>query len=794
MLSPRWRKVVRDVWLHKPRTLLVVLAISIGIIGAGTVLNTWSLMRVATRDEFRDSNPASATLRTDSIDATLLARVRAMPAIANAQGRHSVVASARTAAGWRTAMLMTTDDFASNRIGIIKQEEGVWPPPGGALVVERSSREFAGVAVGDTLAIQFGDAAPVALQISGIARDVGLAPGWMEHVVYIFVTPTTLSRLGGETALNQLQIVVRDRSMDRESVRRVALDVQDIIESTGRRVTAVDVPVPGRHIHAAQIDSLLYTQGAFGLLALLLSAFLVVNLISAMLTGQVREIGVMKAVGGGAGQIAAMYLGLALLLGLVACAVALPVAALLGRAYAEFTAGMLNFDIAGAAIPRWVLALQLAVGALLPVAAAAIPVTHGSRISVADALRDVGMSGDATKLPRHSERKGLLERAGISRPLLLSLRNAFRKRQRMVLTLLTLATGGAVYLGATNLRASIIGSVDLLFESQRFDMVMRFARAYPVDSVVLAAMRVAGVSAAEGWLGARAALSRSDGSMGNAFSITAPPAGSPRIAISVERGRWLSGAAGTNELVVNRRMLETEPAMDVGREVVLVISGRRSSWTVVGIAETGPSPQVYAARETLGRVTEIGGATAIVVVAAVQGAAAQLELIQRVRAELTQSGFEVLSGQLMAQQRAVVEDHLLMVAGFLGSMSLLMIVVGGLGLASTMSLAVLERTREIGVMRAIGARHGAILTMVQVEGLVVAVLSWIIALPLSIPMSVALGNAFGRIMLQVPVTLVPELTGVLRWFAVVVVVSILACAWPAFRATRVTTSAALAYE
>jgi putative ABC transport system permease protein len=134
-----------------------------------------------------------------------------------------------------------------------------------------------------------------------------------------------------------------------------------------------------------------------------------------------------------------------------------------------------------------------------------------------------------------------------------------------------------------------------------------------------------------------------------------------------------------------------------------------------------------------------------------------------------------------------------MVAGFLGNMSLLMIVVGGLGLASTMSLAVLERTREIGVMRAIGAPHGAILGMIQIEGLVIALSSWALAIPLSLPMSVTLGEAFGRVMLKLPLRLAPEPAGVLVWLGVVVVVSLVACAWPALRATRITTAAALAY-
>ncbi|MEX2177599.1 MAG: FtsX-like permease family protein [Gemmatimonadaceae bacterium] len=788
MRSPRWRKVVRDVWLHKARTLLVVLAICVGIIGSGAVLNKWALLRRVTHGEFSASNPASATLRTDSIDATLLHRVRALPAIRRAEARRTVTASARTEAGWRTALLFATEDFAKE-IGVLKPEHGAWPPADGAIVVEASSVEFSGASIGQPLEIQVGDAAPVALTTTGIARDVGLAPGWMEHVVYAFVTPATLARLGSSASLNELQIVVRDPALDREAVRRVANEVRVLVEDTGRRVSDVDVPVPGRHIHTAQIDSLLMTQGAFGLLAMLMSGLLVLNLISAMLTGQVREIGIMKAIGARGGQIARMYLGLALGLGLVACAIAIPAAAVLGRLYAQFSADMLNFDITGFTIPFWAFGIQLAVGALLPVLAAAVPVRRGSRISVGDALRDFGILGRGDNAtPTLLRRVG-----GVTRPLLLSLRNAFRRRQRMALTLVTLAMGGAVYLGALNLKAAIVASVDLLFGTQRFDIGIRFAKPYHPDSIEAAVSRVAGVARVEAWSSGRAALRRADGSVGNAFPLTAPPADTRMLSFDVVSGRGLQ-AGDANALVVNRRLIEDDSSFVVGREVTLVIAGRPTPWIVVGVAETGPSAAAYVPRDALAPIVSNGGASLAVVASALAGPASHLDLVQRIRSDLTDAGIEVGSGQLLAQQRRVVEDHLLLVAGFLGVMAQLMIVVGGLGLASTMSLGVLERTREIGVLRAIGARHRSILTMVQVEGLVIAVLSWLVAIPLSLVMSVALGDAFGRVMLKVPVILVPEAGAVLRWLAVVVVVSIAACAWPAYRAMRVSTRTALSYE
>jgi putative ABC transport system permease protein len=785
MLRPRWRKVVRDVSLHKSRTLLVVLAISIGIVGAGSVLNTWSLVRRVTAEEFRVSNPASATLRVDAIDDRLLAGVRALRTIDAAEARRTMLASIRTEGGWRTLVLFVSPSF-DKRIGALKREAGTWPSLDGSIAIEASSVEFAGAAIGQALDVKIGEQTR-ALTVAGIGRDVGLAPGWMEHVVYAFATPATVAAFAVPTAPTELQIVVKSGRLDRDGVRRVAYDVKALAERMGHSVTDVDVPVPGRHIHAGQIDSLLFTQGAFGALALLLSAILVLNLISAMLAGQVREIGIMKAVGARGGQIARMYLVLALALGFVACVIAVPLAAVVGRGYAQFTADILNFDIRGFEIPRWSFALQIAVGALLPVAAASIPVMHGCRVSVAVALRDVGITN------RPDDGAGIMRRVGgLSRPVLLSLRNAFRRRQRMILTLLTLATGGAVYLGALNLRKSVVGSVDLLYAAQHYDMVVRFSDPHAPDSIVALVSRVPGVMRTEAWTSARAARVRNDGMMGNTFPITAAPAETKMLDLAIVRGRRL-GPADTAALVVSRRLAEDDPTFEVGKTVTLMIDGRTVTWTVVGVADAGLSPAAYATREAL-IATRGGGATSAVVATNAVGSASQLDFIGRLRDDLRTAGLEVQTGQLMTQQRAIMQDHLLMVVGFLGIMGQLMIVVGGLGLASTMSLSVLERTREIGVLRAIGARHGAILTMVHVEGLVIALFSWLLALPLSLPVSLILGQAFGRIMLPVPVTFIPEPFAALRWLGVVVIVSLAACTWPAYAAMRVTTAAALSYE
>lgn len=788
MLDRRFTKIVRDIWLHRSRSLLAIAAIIVGIVGAGAVLDAWSLLRRVTRDGYLATNPPAAILRVDRVDSALLAAVRAMPAIRGASARRTVVGSVRTADGWRTAMLFSGADLRASDVGRIDSVGGTWLPSISDIVVENSSLEFSGLRVGDSVALRVADGPASILPVAGIARDAGLAPGWMEHVVYLFVSPETLQRLGAPSGFNELRITVRGDAFDRETNRRVALDVKRVAENAGFLVSDVDVPLPGRHIHAGQMDSLLLTQAAFGLLSLLLSAFLVVNLISAMLTGQTREIGMMKAIGAAPAQIAAMYLTFALLLGAAASLIALPVAAIIGRQYAEFSASLLNFDVAEYRIPWWAYGAQLAVGLLMPVLAAALPVVRGVRVSVSDALRDVGES--TTRIA-----SGALARALPQyRPLLLSLRNAFRKRQRMTLTLLSLSLAGAVYLGALGLRASIRSSVDVLYgEIMRFDIVVRLSDGYAATDIERITRDVSGVRAAEAWGGLRAAVDRADGMLAPSFPITGLSPESKLVSFPVLDGQWLA-AGDTGTFVVNKTLLASDSSLQTGRVVSLVVNGRRARWRVAGVVESGPAPNAYVSREALSRTLGTPVVRTVVIAAAAQGTAAHSELAARLRATFDERGMSVANVQLVQANRASIEDHLLMVAGFLLVMSQLALVVGGLGLASTMSLAVLERTREIGVLRAVGASHSAIFAMVQVEALVIALASWLVAIPLSIPVSVLLGQAFSRIMMPVPLRFLPDAGGVAIWFGVAVLISLLATALPARRATRITTAAALAYE
>jgi putative ABC transport system permease protein len=127
-------------------------------------------------------------------------------------------------------------------------------------------------------------------------------------------------------------------------------------------------------------------------------------------------------------------------------------------------------------------------------------------------------------------------------------------------------------------------------------------------------------------------------------------------------------------------------------------------------------------------------------------------------------------------------------------MALLLAVVGGLGLMGTLSINVLERTREIGVMRAIGAADGAVAWVFIVEGILIGLLSWLVGSLCAVPLSGLLSDALGMALLQWPLAHTFSLQGVWLWLVVVVILSALASFWPARNATRLTVRDVLAYE
>ena len=797
MLSPRWRKVLADLWANKVRTLLVVSSIAVGVFAVGLVAGSNELLsRELTRSHLA-TNPASAELYPDPFDEELVHIVRRIPGVREAEGRRTVRVRAHVSEKeWRDLTLFVIPDFDDIRINRIWPQAGKWGPARREVILERTSVGALQTDIGGTLRVETPDGRQRDLRVAGIVHDPNQLPTLLSGTAYGYISFETLEWLGWDRGLNELKIVVDgtpEELRDREFVRRIAEEVAAKIERGGRTVHWTWIPTPGKHPADEVIAPVLGILGVLGLLSLAMSGFLVVNTLAATLTQHVRQIGVMKAIGARTHQLASMYLGMVLVLSTCALLVAIPLAWLGARLVTAFMAGVLNFDVTNYDVGAGVLLLEAAVGLLVPLLAALYPVISGTRRTVREAISAQGAGAGAFG---RSWVDRMIERLrGLSRPLLLSLRNTFRRKGRLAMTLVTLTRGGVMFIAVMSVHQSLLLTLDDALRYWNFDISVGFGREYRRERVEREALKVPGVTAIESWGAGSTRLQRADGTESENYMIIAPPAGSRMIQPDIVAGRWLL-PADENAVVINTDILREEPGLKVGDVVTLKIDGRESDWQIVGIARSPfSSPTFYTSLEYFERVIRRVGRASEIRVLTTAGTSAELaRTADALKEYLEAAGINVAGTLTIDQVREPVIYQFNILVAFLLIMATLLAVVGALGLAGTMSINVLERIREIGVMRAIGASSRAVMRLVIVEGVLIGLISWILGGLLSVPLSRLLCDIVGVAIMQMPLSYTFSSSGLLAWLAIVLTLAAAASLLPAWNAARLTVRDVLAYE
>jgi putative ABC transport system permease protein len=568
MTSPRWRKVLKDLTSNKVRTLLVIFTIAVGVFAVGFVGDMFFITLPDLDMNFQRVNPHGAILYTDLFTDDLLPSLRRVPGVGEVEGR--------TAAGMR--VLRPNGEWATISITGIPPVEDIridklFPAqPGGTIAplgdreiyLERSNQSVLQVAPGDFITVELPDGTRRQLKVADYVYDVTNPPFVFAQAVIGFASPDTIVWLGGSLDYSQLYMTVLDNKTDEAHVRRVAEAVASKVEDSGRQVYFTFIYQPGRHF-AADITAALGSMMMFlGLLSVGVSAFLVINTMNALINQQVRQIGVMKAVGARTWQLVGMYLFLTLFFGLLALAIAIPLGIVLGSVSNGGITGFLNFDPGPFRLAPQGLFLQSFVALVIPVAAAVFPVIRGTRITVREAITNYGLGRGGFGQGRIDRLVELVR--GLPRPILISIRNTFRRKARLVLTLSALVLAGGIFIGVFNLRAALNVAINETFGYILSDVNVSFGRAYRLQRVLPMALEVPGVVEAEAWGGALGSVLRPGEDTGTQVSLLAPPADSTLIKASITSGRWLT-PQDENAIVIGNAMLAARPELKVGDDV-----------------------------------------------------------------------------------------------------------------------------------------------------------------------------------------------------------------------------------
>jgi len=386
-------------------------------------------------------------------------------------------------------------------------------------------------------------------------------------------------------------------------------------------------------------------------------------------------------------------------------------------------------------------------------------------------------------------------RRTLKRPILLSLRNTFRSKGRLLLTLTTLTLASAIFVSVFSVRDSLYSTVDALLQSWNYDVMLSFDRPQRVAEVEQQALQVPGVVETDVQIQLPVRRVRPDGSESGAMFLFATRADSelsPPPAMA--EGRWLL-PEDENAIVVDAIMLREEPDVELGDEIVLKIQGRERSWRVVGVSLGVLVPMLHANYPYVSDITARTGQTDSALVALEQHNQAYISTSTiALKNRFERAGMRVTDVQTVAAEREETGTTFSILIALLMIMAVMLAIVGGLGLMGTMSINVLERTREIGVLRAIGAPNRGVARVFILEGLVIGWLSWLFGSALSFPLGKMLSETVGTALMGAPLRFKFSTMGVWVWLIVVTGLSALASFLPARNASQLTVREVLAYE
>ena len=809
-MKPRWRKVLHDLFDNPGRTLLVVFSIAVGVFSIGVIAGAYQIISNDMSVSYAANRPANIEMRMTNFDDDVLTTIHNQRGVGEAEGRRVFNVRVRVPGTekWTTLDMIAFESFEKNAINLLTPVKGAVAPEKREVLLEQDALENLDVGVGGLLEFQLPDGSTKSLPVVGIVQDTAAGAGDFLADPFGYITTDTLQYLGQPQLYNRALVTVAGDGDDSQYIREVGGEVKDKIEKTGSVVIRSRFSETHQHPLGSTINAILGILLALGVLIVLLSSSLIANTLSALLNQHLRHIGVIKLVGGQRKQVFLMYITLIMSFGIIALAIAVPFGGVGAYALAEYIAGTLNFNLLGYRIVPLAFLIQIAVGLFVPLIAGLAPVLNGSRITVLRALSG-DLSEDEIRLKDGEMRLSwfdwaqvkvtrLLAARGIHipRPFIISLRNTFRRKSRLALTLFTLTMGGAIFISVFNVRATLHDYIGQIGKYFRADVTLEFDRAYRLQEVEQAVMGMDGVIEVEGWQFASGELMDAEENVLENITLLAPPANSRLVQPILVEGRWLR-VDDVRKMAVSEGLRKTFPDLHAGDFINMRINGRDEAWQVVGLFKFVDQEGIlgYAPYEYISVMNnQVNRSFSFRVVTEAHDRAFQDAKAEEFDRYLRDLGYKIRVAEAGSASLDTAVESLDILVVFLLIMAILTAIVGSMGLTGTMGMNVLERTREIGITRAIGADDRAVMRTVIAEGVVIGMISFAFAILLSIPFTYGLSTIVSLAIFQTPIDVVFTYVGYAIWLALVLVLSTVASILPARNAARLTIREVLAYE
>lgn len=789
------RKAWADLTSHRARTLLTAFTLSIAIASLG-FLAVPALLNTAMNRQVRQSHLYDVGISTSVIQLTQaqLSELGKLPGVAAVSPVLGYVTSATSAAGPQNVAI-AGGDLASASVNTVPLMSGRLPADGEVLADAANARATGYGTPQDTqVTLRAANGAHVQLKVTGTGMNLAATPGANGSTVPVFyATLATVEQLRGMRGYNYLGFRLTDDTTAGQN--RVIAEVRGYLTQQTGRDPITSVPAtrgatqwPGQDSFG-HIMKLLYI---ITILAFASALFLISATMNTLITEQAAEIAILRTLGARRPQVAAIILRTAGLLGAAGAAIGtvlgIVIAYLLAGAFAvKFVDVRFGFGVdVPVVVTSVLLGPVLAAVASLPALRRALrgPVTQTLSGATASGF---GQSAVDRQLARETS---LIRSSGIR----MGIRNALRQKGRSAAAIIQVAVAAGLAMSFLALGQSITADISqtigkLHFSIAAGEATSAGARPFTTRAVAVAATTpgVTGVKPVE------ASSVRYNGQGYAAWGLGPDPLYSYHLSA----GRWFTAAdsgARTPPVVLGPVVAQATGAKP-GQTITLTMASGPAKVHVIGIDEgqNNGGGAVYFPLATLERLDGTPGMTDSLWISTASSAHAAIDGVNNaVTARLTAAGYPVSTTEIYVVQAQTTSSQASILA-IVDGLGLLIVAIMLMGLASALSMAVFERTREVGILRCTGARSRQIRRIFTAEALTLALAGWVLGIAVGWLIYEGLVALIQR---DVSLTLPREfgVVGLLGTLAGVLVLTLLVIRGPLRRAARIRPGLALRYQ
>lgn len=791
-------KIWRDLWETKGRTLRVVAIIAVGTFTVGTIVGAKAFITKDITRTWLASHPATIALEVKPpVDEAMIESLENLRGIDMVEGwgQERVKWRQSPAEPWQAAFLVAIDDYQAQTIRQIVLDRGDWPQRK-AMGVQRGR----GLDAGDQIYLEIDDKT-YGVELNGVLYNAAHPPPFVASEPMFFTTRERFEQLTGESRSSVVLATIPDYSdtkvtaaadLIQRELEKQSVEVEPAIPSPGGFKGRTNRP--DRFIVQDALDGVFLILTIMAVATLILGLFLVYNTINAVIMQQIGQIGIMKAIGAGLGRILLIYFVTVLVYGILALLVAVPLGALGAYGLRFALINRLRMIPGPFEISTTAVTFQIFIALLSPIVVSIIPIFAGARLTVREAISTYGLGSASSWLDRL-----LVKAKFMPRLASLTISNTFRNKKRVLLTQITLVGAGVIFMMVMNTRTSLLYTFsDVLFSIFDSNVMLDLKDDQRIEKIETLALTHPEVKAVELWSAAKGVArpqGQPEANDDNAIRLRGLPIPSETYIPKMRAGRWLR-PDDTYAIVLNQELAE-EIGVGVGDWITIDLPGRREAdWLVIGlIYEPVDQDAALAPRATLEKVIgRVGEGKSVRVQTVHDGAIYETAAARDLRALYEAQGYELLADNKDTAHRMIAlrVEQMSILIGLLTGIAGMIAIVGAIALSGTLSLNVLERTREIGVMRAIGASALTVAGQFIGEGLILGWLSWLLAIPLSLPVGQLVVKALS-ILMNVELVYRYSGTGIVAWFIIITILAIIASWFPAQKAAQTSVRESLAY-